>query len=404
MKTLLKLKLFLFILACAINILQGQDNFQGIYIKDFSLRDGEVNFFTEDLTAQYRIKLKKSLPSIHVMNREDPEILEILKRNEIILLENLDSKGVLPISIQNRLKEKGVSIYITGKIFSLPLQGITVIRVKYSNIFSKEELYEDEISVKSNKLENRDFIKQQLQEIIPNKTKLGLVNSPQQKVEKHLLIDAEFLDKTPNPWPYFQNLYHEDFFNFRRKGFDYHIWKLANEKDYSSGVKNSKYSIKIYKPTLSRHKFINNAKVGLKTLSQITPYSLSIEITDASQCYEDNDCLGRGLTVRYDKKSRACYAYTLTDDGALKFLKIKNVYKPSQFEVLHSSKQQVKSGKSYDLGIICINSKFYLYFENQLIKVLKDTTLTNGYNGVFAYGKGVHNFDNVIIYEGGYLE
>ncbi len=376
--------------------LRGQVSLDGIYIREFRMKDSTQNGFTENITAQYRMQLGNSL-KVKIVNRENPAVLGELAENEWVILENEKGEINLPKNIQSKLREVGVSLLVEGFIERIYEREVFAIRVKYSNIFTLEEIYENEFVVKASKIGDRPYLRNEMKKIIPDESRLS--NAINFKGDRQLLIDKDILDQQTLPWHLFKYLYFEDFSNRKRSGFLSHVWNLNNQEDYWSGVLFGKYCFDIKKENYSRHKYIESKMLNYNTQVQSMPYSLAIEIADTAKCYSSNGCLGRGLSVRYDKKKKSCYAYTLTDDGDLKFLKVSHVFRPSSTEVLHSQRIKVERGKRYKLGIVCIKDRFYLYLNDELVKMIKDDTYPIGLHGVLASGKAVHYIDDVTICE-----
>jgi hypothetical protein len=384
-----RISLLLTILLFCIKNIEGQVSFEGIYIQEFKLSSGERNSFTEDITAQYRILLSNKLENKKIVNRANPAILEGLKENEIVILEDETGKVVIPQAVREKLQDIGVSITVEGLISYVPHKSLYIIRVKYSNIFTKEEIYENEVVIKSQKIEDRQHLKKQFITIMPE----------QNQSDRQLLISDDFLDKEKNPWNLFYNLYFEDFTSYSHPDFQAHIWSLNNRDDYWSGVKDGKYCFDIKKPNYSRHKYIQSHQLNYNTEVQTMPYSLIVELPKDTTGFSKQKTSGRGLTVRYDKKKKSCYAYTLTNEGDLKFIKVNYIFRPSESVILHSQRINIQPGNRIKLGIVCVDDKFYLFLNDKHIKTIKDGTFPIGLYGVFAHGEGMHCIDDVTVYE-----
>ena len=129
-----------------------------------------------------------------------------------------------------------------------------------------------------------------------------------------------------------------------------------------------------------------------------------VGIASAPDCQAKYQCYGRGLTVKYNKSKKSCYAYVLNDDGELKFIRIPDIDEARAIEVLHSVNVEVEPNGSYELGAIIIQDKFYLYFNKELLKIIEHGDLQGEYNGVISFGKGTHYVDDVSIYKYTYVK
>ncbi|MEL6943077.1 MAG: hypothetical protein AAFO82_10445, partial [Bacteroidota bacterium] len=99
---------------------------------------------------------------------------------------------------------------------------------------------------------------------------------------------------------------------------------------------------------------------------------------------------------------RTCYAYTLTNEGDLRFVRVYDIFNPENNVTLHSQRIEIKPKGRYKLGIVCVADNFYLYLDDQLIKRVQDDSFPIGFHGVFANGKGSHFIDNVTVCEAFY--
>ena len=218
------------------------------------------------------------------------------------------------------------------------------------------------------------------------------------------IITTDFLEANKNPWKYFQPLYFEDFSNYKSPHFLNYIWNKFENDKYACEVKNKRYFFEIKKTNMIGHKYISSSNFSYDTSKEATPFSVRVKINAEPKCSDEEVCYGRGLTVRFSKNSSSFYAFTLNDQGELRFLKGPSLRKPNEVEVLQSFKMDVTPGKEYELGIICMKNKFYLYFEKENIQVLEDSTYQSGFNGVICFGSGEHYFDDVLLHKSTFVK
>lgn len=216
--------------------------------------------------------------------------------------------------------------------------------------------------------------------------------------EKNKAITPEYLKQESRLWDNFQILYREDFTNRKKTDFRSDIWNLKENKDYWAGLeKNKWYAFKIKKSKFSRHKYLGNIPYNAQRES--IPFSVKIIFSEESKCGSIQNCIGRGLTFKYNKKKKSAYSFTINDDGEIKFIKHYNVFQPEKGKSLFKTKVDIRKNHSYQLGIIPYKNEFYLFFDKRFLTTVKDENLNGDLYGVYANGQGIHLFDNVTIFK-----
>lgn len=224
-------------------------------------------------------------------------------------------------------------------------------------------------------------------------------SSPPPSTEQNKVSDKEFLAKIPTIWNSSNVVYSEDFSAKDNSNFRGDIWnENSTSKDYSTkvDVDNKRYEFNIKKKGFSRHKYLG--RLPYNAQNDIIPYSVRLFISSKSNCTSTDKCLGRGLTIRYNNKKKSTYSFTLNDSGNLLFKRLYSFEEPSGGKILFSKKFSSKKDKYHNLGVICKEDTFYLFYNEKLIQTINDPTGENGkFCGVIASGVGLHLFDEVIL-------
>ncbi len=373
----------------------------GIYVWDFKMSDGRENQLTRDVTAYYQSCLTNEWTDVNVLERRMEAELTEQRKNEVTFL-NKEVK--IPADIAAEFKKIGASIVVFGEIYEDQAQGAFTLKIKFVNIYTTRIVANPYKSLNEVDFKNKEKREVFIQTLLPNNHSrfIKTINEPAVAPEKKHLVTVDH-SKLLNSeaWNSIQTDYFEDFTNWKnRKDFPFNIWgKTTLQGKESSLIDEERYKIIIQAPLYVKHKYLDVKPVNQRTdFSNAQPYSVTIRVENPPNCNGDGGCLGRGISIRFDKAANAGYGFTLTDAGDLKFFKF-NIHHPEDIVPLFSKTIKVVQGRDYQLGIIAMGNEFFLYVDSKFEKKVIDDTYKSGLMGVLAIGKGTHRFDNVAIYE-----
>ncbi|MCC6459814.1 MAG: hypothetical protein IT260_05070 [Saprospiraceae bacterium] len=357
---------------------------RGVYVAPFFLENGQTNKYTIDITDKYRSVLSKAFKRTPLINYDDEAILEGFRREH-----------GFPAQFKDSLIRRGANILVIGKVTEHLAQGSYTVNIKFTNIYSKELYANIDESLETALFENktsRDLFLQS-QALVPDESYL-----PSTFVDADVIRKKD-LQANEKIWRILQPSFMEDFTNHNAAAFRGDIWTLSNTKTHRCLVKDQRYLVKNTRDNFFKHKYIEDKRVAFSDFSMAQAYSITIHIPDTTDCTAKTNCLGRGLSVRYDKVKNSGYGLAMNDDGELKFFKF-FAQDPNTIETLWSMPVPgVRRGKDYELGIICVGDTYYLFLDRIFRRMINDSTFSKGLNGILGIGKGTHWFDNVTIYK-----
>ena len=153
-------------------------------------------------------------------------------------------------------------------------------------------------------------------------------------------------------------IFSEDFSNPNSATFRKDIWKnVENNKLYRCGLnrKRGMYEFEIKNRNFTRHKYFGGLNYNL--FEGEYEISTKILIDENLECLSRMNCIGRGITLRYDNKLKSCYSLTLNDSGELYFKELSNFNDPQYSRTIFIEHINVKKNTLYDLGVL-IRGKF----------------------------------------------
>jgi hypothetical protein len=345
--------------------------------------------------------LTNKWPDIQILERRLEASLTQQRKNEVTFL----SKEVkIPDDIAVEFKKLGASIVVFGEINHDQGRGLFTIKIKFINIYTTRIVANPIKSL--NETDFNDKVKQDqfIESLVPEhperfiKSAAPVVTPP---VSNHLVTVDRSKLLNNEAWNSLQTDYFEDFTNWKnRKDFPFNIWgKTTLMGKESSLIDDERYKMSIEVPLYVKHKYLDIKPMNQRTnFLNAHPFSMTVRAENPPTCNGDNGCLGRGISIRFNKTTNAGYGYTLTDAGDLKFFKF-NIHHPEDIVPLFSKTIKVVHGRDYQLGIIAMGNEFFLYVDNKFEKKVVDDTFKDGLMGVLAIGKGIHRFDNIAIYQ-----
>lgn len=374
---------------------------KGIYVWSFKMADGKQNNFTTDIANTYQSILSESIKGFDIVDRRDLATLLAQRENELTI-----QQGNVKFSkdLQEFLSTKGATIAVFGTIRFSPSQGLYTVNIKFVNIFTTNIVANPQKSCEDVNFENTikqsEFLKSMvpdLKGIIVDPIVMGSSLSTTGGIG---IVRRTQLETNSEVWRYVQAAYFEEFTNWKtRKDFRSDIWNKRDDADHSCGIYFSRYLIKNRRNGFLKHKYIEDKRIGIRTdFSLAHPMSVTLHIPDTLNCFSTKECLGRGITTRFNIQKNCGYALTLNDDGEFKFFIFKNIHDPNDIEPLYSTKVNVQKGMDVEIGIISMKDEFFLYFNRKFMRVVKDNTYSTGINGIVASGKGTHWFDNINVF------
>lgn len=371
----------------------------GVYIWNFKMANGTTNNLTSDISKTYQSILINQWKGIKIVNRDNIATILEHRENEIIIGEKIQISD----GMKQTLKGYGATIVALGEVKQNPGAGQYTVSIKFVNIFTTQILANPMGVLDENKFENKSSRDQFLATLIPDPLVIHSETEGEDFTKQSLdVLPKQALTVSKEAWKYLQNAYFEDFSNWQgRSDFRKDIWnkKMENGK-CNSLIEDGRYMIKIEQDGYVKHKYIQDSLIGEQNNFQDAhPVSVTVHINEQPTCLATNNCLGTGISVRYSKNQNSGYAFLLTDDGDLKFVKFNNIHKPDDIKPLFSKTIKVTRGKDYNLGVIAIDQNFYLYVDQKFEKMVTDDTFSKGLNGVIAIGKGVHWLDNITVYK-----
>lgn len=168
------------------------------------------------------------------------------------------------------------------------------------------------------------------------------------------------------------------------------VWRVSEDNIWSSAISNGKYC-------LTNNQGKNDIRyiyVGLKQ-KDVSDLPVSVEVKIAN--FNDSTPFSSGgLLYRFDRRNKFYYAFTISKNGNVSFYK-RNV---TGFNVIYSGQSdKIRTDGLNKLAIIGLNSFFYLYINDSLVKVIEDEELKFGDTGVIGVSIGKYCFDNFNIYK-----
>lgn len=384
MKKLILLTVLIYVFGTSCSLLAQGENFKGVYIWDFEKSDGERINLTRNLTDEYEIFL--------VTERPDFNVLERRKLSSLIGHER--SEDSIPNGIKSDILTKGANVVIFGEVGYREFDGKYSLLIKFEELYTRKILFAGKVDIEEDKISDRSHLKKCFTEILPDTDILRVL--PSESGGGDLLkadIDAQ-------KWRDTEPVYNEDFRNRTRDGFLQYIWNKKNDDAYDHYVDEEKdcYYYSINKSGFVRHKYINSKNFSYSVNKN--PYRVKVYIPlRPSDHVEEEDRLGRGLTVKYNTKKRSCYAFMLNNNGELRFVKIGNIHDPKSVRVLYTEKVTIETDKKYDLSVQVRNNYFYLYFQGKFLTEIYNNDLDGDKFGIVAIGKGKHYLDDVTIFQ-----
>lgn len=209
---------------------------------------------------------------------------------------------------------------------------------------------------------------------------------------------SNYLDDPRTIWNLSQVVYEEDFSDRHAGDFRGDIWGLVpNNADYWMGVKNDDvYVIELKGDRIkTRHKYLGN--IDYNTQDDLVICKAKISLEENSKCSKPKDCLGRGITIDYNKSTRSAYTLTINDDGVIIFAYLKDFSRPVDRQVLYEQSVLKNDTQTIQLGLASYLENYFLYIDGELIKRLSRKGNKGTYCGVLAAGRGVHAFDEITI-------
>ena len=391
MKKILILSALFLVLAQGL-IGQTSSAAKGIYVWPFQLTNGTKNDFTASITDTYQSICSENIKGYTFVSRQKFATLLQHRQNEVIINEgNVNfSKQVKDILTTN-----GASIAVFGTIKFIPSQEMYTLNIMVVNIFTTDILANPEKNCTQDSFENIALRRVFLKSLVP---KLPIDYGSSGSGSGGILRRTQ-LESNSEVWRYVQSVYFEDFSNWNaRKDFRREIWNKKDDKDHSCGIYFGRYLMKNKRNGFLKHKYIENKSIGISTdFSMAHPMSVMLHVPDTLDCFGTKGCLGRGITTRFTVQQNSGYALTLTDDGELKFFKFKNIHDPNNIEPLYSTKVSIPK-KDVEIGLISLKDEFFIYYNREFMKVVKDSAYQTGINGVVAFGKGTHWFDDITVF------
>jgi len=381
------------------SILSAHAQLDGIVIWDFETAEGRQTQLTETLgrkvsrcLSQYR--------ELKVVDRASLTFLADMQENECRILADEGKNLDLCADLKAGLEKEGAKYIVIGEIDFQPYSGLYTLVIKVANIFTSQIIYEDEASIEEKDINKPRAIDKAIEEVCP-----GLDPFKGTQTAYQYLIDVSFLEEHPNPWPYFKPLYFEDFTDRHREGFLSYVWNLRDNDAYGCKVNEEEkcYMFEVKRNSFTGFKFIESAELNYTKANLPLPYSMQVTLNAENGCPAGQVCYGRGITVRYDKEKKSGYAFTLNDRGELTFFRFANYKQVSTYHPLFSREISVEAGKTYELGVISIEDRYYLFLNRERIQVVEDGTYRTGFNGVMASGMGIHLMDDIGIYQPTYV-
>ncbi len=214
-------------------------------------------------------------------------------------------------------------------------------------------------------------------------------------------LDQGLLNSINSRWQTKDYLYFEDFSNPRKDGFRSDIWETnMQSKDFQMQVKdNAFYQIDIEKRRYSVHRFIGS--LDYHANHDVVPIVAKIGLDPKKGC-RAADCLGRGITVRYDnaKRKKFAYAWLINDDGQLSFIRLSHFKNVQGAKKLYTENIVVPKSREVELGLVSKGDEFFLYLNRKLLAKIEDANSLDGeYHGVVAIGKGSHIFKEITVWK-----
>lgn len=378
---------FVFFPALCIGQTSSALNIKGIYVWDFKMAsDGSQNQLTKDISDTYQSILSASLRNIKLVERRQLATIMAQRENEIVFQ---NGGTTIPPNVQKILTTNGANVVVLGEVTHAQSQGKYILNVKFVDIFSTQIIANPQQSLDEKKFDNKTTRDEFLKELIPPSL-IGPID----------IVRRTVLETNSEVWRYVQASYFEDFSYWEnREGFRGDIWNKRDDKDHSCGIYSGRYLMKNKRNGFLKHKYFDRISKETRDFTLAHPMSVSLHMPDTLGCFGNSGCLGRGITTRFSQSQNCGYALTLTDDGELKFFRFTNIHDPKNIFPLYSTKVPVQKKQDIELGIISLKDEFFLYFNRKFMRVVKDNTYATGINGVVAFGKGTHWFDNITVFD-----